>query len=330
MLKMLIAISCFFSSLAADYACRVDILPGLDFYDFPIDLNLVKSAGYSLRVSNQFFNGHDQGYYEEEIRYDRDLKKIIVFNNTVDPMYLAIFPKKKLVLFLLEPLILQDAYFEPCSRVYTWNDDVVDGKKFYKLYYPYLRPMVDDIPSFEEKKLCVMVSGSDNEYPERKNELYSERMKMVEFFETKPLGEFEIYGRYWIKRYYRDFRGSIPGDYAGPEKISIIKNYRFCICFENTKGLNGYITEKIFGCFTAACVPIYWGADNIERFIPKDCFIDYRDFETREDLYQFIKTMPKEVYQRYIDNISAFLKSPEAKVFSPEYFGKILYEAIAE
>lgn len=113
-------------------------------------------------------------------------------------------------------------------------------------------------------------------------------------------------------------------------KISIVKNYRFCICFENTKGLNGYITEKIFGCFTAGSIPIYWGANNIERFIPKECFIDYRDFQTKEDLYQFIKTMPKEVYQNYIENIRTFLGSEEARVFTPQHFGKIFYEAIAE
>lgn len=310
------------------YSGRVDILPGLNLNELPINYDQVKLAGYEIRVSNQFYNGQDQGNYAEEIRHDLDLKKIIVFNNTVDPYYLSKFPKDKLVLFLLEPLHLPDSYYEPCSRVYTWNDDLVDGVKFFKLYYPYLRPMQEDLPSFEEKKLCVMVSGSDNTYPERPNELYSERMKMVEFFETKPEGEFDIYGRYWVKRHYRDFRGYIPGDYAGDEKIATLKKYRFCVCFENTKNLNGYITEKIFGCFAAGCVPIYWGANNIEKYIPKNCFIDYRDFTCKESLYQFIKTMPKDVYEKYLENIRAFLKNNNSHVFCPKYFGQLLYEAI--
>lgn len=190
--------------------------------------------------------------------------------------------------------------------------------------------MRTDLPSFEKKKLCVMVSGSDNAYPERKNELYSERMKMVEFFETKPAGEFDIYGRFWVKRPYRDFRGYIPGDISGEEKISTLKNYRFCVCFENTKDLNGYITEKIFSCFAAGCVPIYWGANNIEQYIPKACFIDYREFPSREHLYQFIKTMSKDVYQQYIDNIRAFLQSEQAQFFSPKYFGELLHEAATQ
>ena len=310
------------------HAGRVDVLPGLDFYSLPINLSFVKNAGFDIRISNQFFNGEDQGNYEEEIRFDSDLKKIVVFNNTVDPKYLATFPKDKLVLFLLEPLKLPFSYFDPCSRVYTWNDDLVDGVKFFKLYYPYLVHMLSHIPSFEEKKLCVMISGSDNAYPERPNELYTERMKMAEFFETKPEGEFDIYGRYWVKRFYRDFRGSIAGDIAGDEKIQVLKNYRFSICFENTKNIKGYITEKIFSCFAAGCVPIYWGADNIDQYIPKECFIDYRDFQSREQLYQFVKGMPKIIYQQYIDRIREFLKSEKANVFTPEYFGEILHEAI--
>ena len=33
------------------------------------------------------------------------------------------------------------------------------------------------------------------------------------------------------------------------EKIAVLKKYKFCICFENTTHLNGYITEKIQNCF---------------------------------------------------------------------------------
>lgn len=311
------------------YSGRIDILPGLNLSELPINFKKIKDAGFEIRVSNQFYNGKDQGNYENEIRNDeRELKKIIVFNNTVDPEYLCKFPKDKLVLFLLEPLDLPSTYYAPCSRVYTWNDDLVDNVKFFKLYYPYLQPMLSTIPDFENKKLCVMVSGSDNAYPDRLNELYTERMNMVEFFETKPEGDFDIYGRFWVKRHYRDFRGYIPGDYAGKEKIETLSKYRFCICFENTKLLNGYITEKIFGCFAAGCVPIYWGADNIEKYIPKECFIDYRDFSSREDLYQFIKNMPKKTYEQYIANIRTFLESKDAQVFSPDYFGELLYDAV--
>ena len=40
-----------------------------------------------------------------------------------------------------------------------------------------------------------------------------------------------------------------------------------------------FITEKIFHAIIAGCVPIYLGAPNICKFIPKKTFVDLRDFE---------------------------------------------------
>ena len=102
------------------------------------------------------------------------------------------------------------------------------------------------------------------------------------------------------------------------------------MCLENSICLKGYITEKIFGCFAAGCVPIYLGATNVEEYIPKDCFIDFRDFTSYEHLYQFIKNMPKSVYEEYIANIRKFLKSEEAQMFSPQYFNEIMKEAVVQ
>ena len=56
-------------------------------------------------------------------------------------------------------------------------------------------------------------------------------------------------------------------------KNQTMQMYKFSICYENARGLPGYITEKIFDSFLAN-VPIYWGADNISKHIPDECFID--------------------------------------------------------
>jgi hypothetical protein len=154
---------------------------------------------------------------------------------------------------------------------------------------------------------------------------------IVDFFSKKPKGEFEFYGSPLPNLIYsKCYKGRIPGLNCGKEKISILKNYRFCFCVENRVDLKGYISEKIFPCFAAGCVPIYWGAPNIEEYIPKECFIDYRDFETHEELYAFIKTMPEEVYDEYLCHIRQFLESDEAHLFSPEYFAQTLYEAVVQ
>jgi len=83
--------------------------------------------------------------------------------------------------------------------------------------------------------------------------------------------------------------------------------------------IKGYITEKIFDCFAAGVVPIYWGASNIEEFVDKGCFIDRKKFANNNDLYYFIKNMKKEEYENYLENIRLYLISEKAQLFSFSY-----------
>ena len=56
--------------------------------------------------------------------------------------------------------------------------------------------------------------------------------------------------------------------------MKFTKNISFAICYENARDIPGYITEKIFDCFFAGCVPIYWGgAPNVTDHIPANTFI---------------------------------------------------------
>ena len=87
------------------------------------------------------------------------------------------------------------------------------------------------------------------------------------------------------------------------DKLATLKNYKFSICFENVYGFTGYITEKIFDSFLGSCIPIYLGANNINDFVPSDCFIDQRNFKNINDTYQFIKSMDEKVYNNYLGNI---------------------------
>ncbi len=241
-------------------------------------------------------------------------------------------PKEKMVLFMWEPYIrLRKMYnqnLRDCfSKIYTWDDGLVDGVKYFKFYYPVLRPMISELVPFEEKKFCTLVTGYVNDpdkYPgEYPNELYSERLKAQEFFEKVGEEGFEVYGRGWEKApATKSFRG------ACRDKIQVIKNYRFSICYENCQGEKGYISEKIFDCFAAGNVPVYWGASNVTDYIPKDCFIDRRDFATLDDLYLFLKSMTKETYEGYLAHIRDYLASDAAQVFSEARFEEIFRDAV--
>lgn len=226
-------------------------------------------------------------------------------------------PKEKLVLVMWEPPSVQPELYDPKThalfgKIFTWDDDLVDQKKFFKFHYPALSPRILNTPLFEEKKFCTMICRRlTSKHPK---ELYSERRRAIRFFESKPEGEFDLFGYGWKKKKHKNYQGPLDN------KIETLKKYKFSICYENTKDVNGYISEKIFDCFAAGVVPIYLGASNITDFIPADCFIDKRAFATYEELYKFLKAMTKEQYQCYLDKADEFLKSEKAKIFTNEYF----------
>ena len=109
-----------------------------------------------------------------------------------------------------------------------------------------------------------------------------------------------------------------------------MKKYKFAVCYENCQGFPGYITEKIFDCFFAGTVPIYWGAPNIKDHIPAGAFIDKREFENYNQLYQYIKNMPDDEYNNYLINIKNFLQGNKFYQFGPEYFANIIIREIID
>lgn len=125
-----------------------------------------------------------------------------------------------------------------------------------------------------------------------------------------------------FKLNFPSYRGKVDS------KKEVLEKYRFAICYENARDIDGYITEKIFDCFFAGCVPIYWGANNIIEHIPKECFIDKREFNSYEKLYEFITNLSDEEYLKYLDAIENYLNSSKADEFRAEYFANTIVEKI--
>lgn len=291
------------------YGVSIDVLTNWSLWGEQ-GLAIDQYLGYHFR---EFLCDNSYGYYRN---YHEGIDKVIVMNPFFDPPErLMGIPKEKLVLFTWEPHGASPDYCSHFGRIYTYNDDLVDGKKYFKFTYTNLTSMIENRTPFEDKKLCTMIVANW----EPKN-----RVNMVRFFETKPIGEFEFYGQRCFQSYHRLFKGKVSGNVnCGDEKLATLDQYRFCICFENHE-INGYVTEKIFSCFAAGCVPIYWGAPNILKYIPENCFIDFRRFQDHEELYSYVKNMSKETYLKYIENIQKFLNSEQGWLFSREHFYEVI------
>lgn len=233
-------------------------------------------------------------------------------------------PAKTYMIMFEPPTVLPEMYsqymFSLFDKVFTWDDNLVDNKKFIKFYYPEMTSMHEPVVNFSQKKLLTMIVA--NKRSGHRNELYTERRSVIDFFEHQNGQDFDFYGHGWNKNAYKNYKGTVG------EKLWIMRNYRFCICYENMKNVKGYITEKILNSFSAGCVPIYWGASNIKEHIPEGCYILRENFQSMEELYSFIKNMKEEEYNTYIENIKRFLQSPEAKKFTADNLATTIFEQI--
>jgi len=197
-------------------------------------------------------------------------------------------------------------------KIYTWNDDLVDGKKYFKFLVPQveskkIRPVV---PFSKRKFAVIVISNRNSPFPFRilsryKDNGYKRRIELVRYFEKNKPDLMDFFGRGWKgvrESGYKVYKGEIEGN----NKLQYLSKYKFCFCFENTSA-PGYVTEKIFDSFKAGCVPVYLGAPNVEEYISSECFIEYRDFAGNVDLVEYLESVSEDRYQKYLDRGEDFL-----------------------
>lgn len=221
---------------------------------------------------------------------------------------------------ILEPPVgYPEAYDKTLHKlfkfVFTWHDGLVDGLLYKKIFYPapFHEPMAN-LPAFENRKFCTMINSYRISL--LPNELYSWRIKAIKFFNL------EFYGFGWDNSQFPNYMGPVKS------KLSTLKNYKFCICFENMSDQPGWISEKMQDCFTAGCIPIYWGATNIEKIIPENCYIDMRKFKNFEELSFYMNNFDEAQYLSMTENIKKFTKIPQAGWFSYDFFAYSILRAI--
>lgn len=234
------------------------------------------------------------------------------------------------------------------NKIVTFDDDIVDNKKFIKgniaNFYSDEKHYKED---FKNRKFLTMITNNtsvdviinilnyynDTSYFNKKNIhkekncIYSERKKAASYFSKKCPDKFDLYGNFWPHKYKKVLKGSAHRE----EKVDILSQYKFAISYDSYTNQNGYISEKIFDCFRAKTVPIYLGANNVEKYIPKNCFIHKKDFKNYDSLYQYLINMDEKKYHQYIKNIEKYLESDlYKKYFSSESSAKILFDSLLD
>ncbi len=267
-----------------------------------------------------------------------EMPKVLPSIDELEKSYLLLFESE-----LIRPDNWELSKHKAFKKVFTWHDSFVGTKNYYKMNFSLLISKKINKDLSRKNKLCTLIAG--NKRVKHRLELYSKRIEAIRWFEKKHPNDFDLFGMGWDRFRFTGIKvvralnkltwltkllAPTYPSYKGPvsEKKIVLEKYKFAICFENGRDIPGYITEKIFDCFFAGCIPIYWGANNVTAHIPKECFIDMRDFASYEDLYLHINSMSDEEYSQRLDLIQHFLNSDKAKLFSADYIVSTMLDQI--
>lgn len=305
-------------------------------YPFFLLRNQLREKGFNLHTLDYFTkNEISPSFY---LYFDNNMSRIVTPRGI-----------KKYVIAFENPLICLENNSEAlieANIVFSWQ---------YNLKHEQLVPVfmpnkknASIIDGFKNRNIfsCVIAGNKTVINPDER-ELYSERIKTIRWFEKNARHDFALYGSQWEQpaqlygklgrlftkiigilgravkyKFFPSYKGRV--DF----KKDIYTKTRFSICYENTTGLDGYITEKIFDSFFAGCIPVYWGAPDVDKFIPKNCFIDRRQFKTNKELYDFLKEMTEDEYILYQEAIHYFLKSNDFLPFTADFFAERLSTSI--
>lgn len=260
---------------------------------------------------------------------------IVIFLNVPDendPNYIECINQKKVKFCVITELgyihknNLRLDLIETFDVVFTYQSNLVNNKNIFKLNYSFdFQRIIEkyEFINYQDRKLLTnLIAGK--KIIKHENELYTSRIKIVKWFEQKHPKNLDLYGTGWnqkyllrrfnfkykylgflkcfIPDYFKSYKGSIEN------KNEILKKYKFSFTLENAKNIPGWITEKIFDSLFNGCVPIYLGASDITQYVDSNCFIDLRQFNSLDDLYDYIINIQEIEFYEYQNNIFNFLK----------------------
>ena len=164
-------------------------------------------------------------------------------------------------------------------------------------------------------------------------QLHDKRLEAIEYFGLR--GVLTVFGGGWQDHSRLPTRWKsrvskllISLDIARCEdKVAVMSQYRFALCFENI-AYPGYVTEKIIDCFVAGVIPIYLGAPDIEKYIPKEAFVDAREFTNLANLEAYLSVFDDEQALRMINIGRAFLSSECGNQYSNQGFARFIWKQL--
>lgn len=246
----------------------------------------------------------------------------------------------------INPLNADPAHFAHFRRVFSWDQRFLGLPNVQEIAYG-IHFVVPPWPSFDERDIfsCLINANKRFKHP-LPNDLYVERVEVIRWHERHAPADFHLYGLGWNKPRHEDglvgkarrrlqrlatqawgyrpfpsWRGEVA------DKSAVLLRSKFSYCYENVHSLSGYVTEKIFDSMMNGCVPVYWGADDVTRHVPKNTFIDRRDFRDTAHVHAHLRSMSRDEFAERQAAIKVFLEDG-ARRYSAQRFSQTIADGV--
>jgi hypothetical protein len=208
--------------------------------------------------------------------------------------------KSKIIIVQREPYINAD--YKGIKNILNYNTYIHLFTCIYHIGINYQNIFKLNIDNQRNKLCSAVVSKFIQKKP---FEAYKSYLKRISFIKTIcKIDKFniDVFGYNWKKdELGNKYKGVLGGFNIGTAehienlipnttKVDGLIDYKYSIAIENCKK-NNYISEKFTDCILCGTMPIYYGADNVTDYFPKDCFysIDIESPTCLVDLYNILK-----------------------------------------
>jgi hypothetical protein len=153
---------------------------------------------------------------------------------------------------------------------------------YLKKYYDIIKPSIQT--EFEKKKNCLIATSINNIDKKNISNILHCLFNKCDFISDK-----------------KDLVGS-KSCYNDIELLNLFNEYKYVFVAENSV-IDGYITEKIFNCYLARTIPIYFGSKKITKYFNEDTFININDYNNIPNIIDKIKKINnQENYDKIINS----------------------------
>jgi hypothetical protein len=202
-------------------------------------------------------------------------------------------------------------YWKGFKGIITWNSKLYDMYKdqFNIILSPIKVPLfhrhynVEQFVNYEDKINGVMLACRDRGISGAEGDIVPFRFSTMKQINRDGRLIAHCFGP---KKYGNAMYQGIIGTHGTPEtfpssiqKLDTIKKYKFTLTFENCYHELwswDWITEKILDAMQSKTIPIYYGAYNIDKLVPKGLYIDYREFSNTTQLVDYLLSISKNQY----------------------------------